>query len=371
MSVLRPRRYSENREHYCQISASDFDRTAAGTVAIGDCVLMNLNRLQGPSLWRGRSMNSRVKNAHFSLAQLRAPSLLVAAFIGAALIRPGIGFAGPASSVEGDNAIAAGSGPTVVLSYDSDSDSAEPNRIASFAYFVPLISRTPVERLTSANNTQEVGIISFQKTVHDQSFHVSCKFSMQGQGFHQTTYCPAEMIAFRLDALGGGQPLKGVLNYIKFEGAGFGRMDIRGTIRGSIETVTAINMQFDEDGRQSPVTVGLYDIKPNNGQYKFEDRTKEVIVRVNMLAFERSVTSPTVDVGVESIMNASSSEGILARIKGVIANQFLKPPRISTLGNETMLDFGFAILNQQPEFTFPAAINIIEDSTAREETPKP
>jgi len=45
----------------------------------------------------------------------------------------------------------------------------------------------------------------------------------------------------------------------------------------------------------------------------------------------------------------------------VIANFFIKPLEVDRLGNDTMLDFGYALLKQKPEFTFPKAKNIKEN----------
>jgi hypothetical protein len=65
-----------------------------------------------------------------------------------------------------------------------------------------------------------------------------------------------------------------------------------------------------------------------------------------------------------SINKAKNPNGYLGRIKGVIANFFINPPVVSRLGNDTMLDFGLALLQKQPSFTFPKANNIRTDKTA-------
>ncbi len=70
------------------------------------------------------------------------------------------------------------------------------------------------------------------------------------------------MITKRIRNLEEGEPLTNMLDYIKVEGEGFGRIDVKGTITGSTTTVTEVDMHFKGRGRNSPVTVGLYSIKP-------------------------------------------------------------------------------------------------------------
>jgi hypothetical protein len=53
----------------------------------------------------------------------------------------------------------------------------------------------------------------------------------------------------------------------------------------------------------------------------------------------------------------------VGRVRGVIANFFIDPPVVSRLGNETMLNFGHAMLKEKPAFTFPKAKNIRESKT--------
>ena len=62
-----------------------------------------------------------------------------------------------------------------------------------------------------------------------------------------------------------------------------------------------------------------------------------------------------------SITQAAGSEGFFASIKGAIANLFIKAPKIAELGNEAMLNFGYSIVRQKPDFTFPKARNIAQE----------
>jgi hypothetical protein len=61
---------------------------------------------------------------------------------------------------------------------------------------------------------------------------------------------------------------------------------------------------------------------------------------------------------VASISKSPDSDGFWATIRGSIANLLIRPPKVDKLGNDTMLDFGYALLKQKPKFTFPKAKNI-------------
>ena len=63
---------------------------------------------------------------------------------------------------------------------------------------------------------------------------------------------------------------------------------------------------------------------------------------------------------VASIRDTVESEGFFSRLKGAIANLFLEPTEVDKLGNTTMLEFGYALLQKNTTFTFPKAKNIKE-----------
>ena len=266
------------------------------------------------------------------------------------------GAARGASVANGDNVGADSSGPTVMLDYMKEM--FEKNPVSSFMYFVPLLSRTLVDRQTSANNEEEVDVISYRRKIGANYFYVACEFEIRGTGFHQNIFDPEGMIAARTRGLNENESMTHILEYIKFEGEGFGRIEVAGTINGSTETVTQVNVQFNVRGQKSPVTIGLYDIAPKDGEYKYENRSNEMVARVDTLSFIKSDKAPRTGVGVASIAKGAAPDGFFASIKGAMANLLLTPPKIDTPGNETMLDFGYAILNRGPEFTFPLAKNI-------------
>jgi len=61
---------------------------------------------------------------------------------------------------------------------------------------------------------------------------------------------------------------------------------------------------------------------------------------------------------VASITEQNESDCFLSTIKGAIANLFISPPKVTKLGNETMLDLAKRWLEQKSAFTFPKAKNI-------------
>ena len=63
---------------------------------------------------------------------------------------------------------------------------------------------------------------------------------------------------------------------------------------------------------------------------------------------------------VASISDSEESEGFFSRLKGCIANLFITPPKVTKLGNTTMIEFGEALLKKNATFTFPKAKNIKE-----------
>lgn len=250
-------------------------------------------------------------------------------------------------------------GPTIQLNYSRET--FEHNPISSFMYFVPLISSTPVDRQTSADNEQEVGIVAYDEKVGRRSFTVKCTFEIRGTGFHKNMFDPVAMIADRSRGVSNNQTLEGLLDYVNFEGEGLGEIEVTGTIDGASRTVTNVDLSFDVEGKTSPVTIGLYDLAPVDGEYAYENRTNEVVARVNTLSFTKTDSEPTMGIKVASVRKPDAGEGFFARVKGIIANLAITPPKIEPLGNETMMRLGQALLNKDPEFTFPVAKNLEKD----------
>jgi hypothetical protein len=247
-------------------------------------------------------------------------------------------------------------GPTIILNYSKETFKKNP--ILAFAYFIPLISPALVDREISVNNEQQEGIISYKRTVTPNSFYVACEFELSGKGFHKNTFDSAGMIARNIGDLKKGEPLINILDYIKFEGDGVGLIEVKGTITGSTQTVTEVDVCFGAKGQKSPVTIGLYSVKPQDGQYKYENRYNELIARVDTLTFRKSEKNPRMGIVIASIYKKMENESFWGTIKGLVANFFIKPLEVDKLGNDTMLNYGYAIMKEKPAFTFPKAKNI-------------
>jgi hypothetical protein len=256
----------------------------------------------------------------------------------------------------GNPAVGDGGGPTVPLSYSIKAFEGSP--IGAFMYFIPLISPVAVGRETGPDNQQQVGVVSYKRKVTSKSLSVTCEFEMLGSGFNKYLFDPEGMIATRDVALDKDGTLSDLLDYINFEGKGFGSIQIKGTIAGSTETVTEVTVRFNARGRPSPVTIGLYDIKPKDRQYRYENRSNEIVARVNTLTFKKS-ENPRMGITVASI-GKKEGNGFLGRIQGAVANLFIKPAEVDLLGNETMLKFGYALVKQESAFTFPKAGNLTD-----------
>lgn len=252
-----------------------------------------------------------------------------------------------------------GSGPTIHLSYSGESFVGNP--ISSFMYFVPLISTTPVDRQTSANNTQAVAMTSYKRKATARTFSVSCEFEIRGEGFHRNVFEPSGLIAMREGKLKNGETMTAIMDYIQFEGPGFGRIEVKGTIHNPTEIVTEVNLRFNLQGRNSPVTIGLYDIEPVDGRYEYKNLSNKSVARVNTLGFKKPTGLPKMDVTVASIAKEGAPVGVMARLKGKIANLLIDPPVIDESGNQAMLDFGYALFKKETEFTFPKARSLQAD----------
>lgn len=247
-------------------------------------------------------------------------------------------------------------GPTVLLSYDGNAPESNPT--SSFMYFVPLISPTLVDMEISANNRQVARIVSCEKKVTPASFSVSCEFEMLGEGFFKTIFDAPMVIEIFLPEQDKDESMTNILDYIEFEGEGFGRVDVKGNITASGSDVTEVTIHFNAKGHQSPVSIGLYSIEPKDGQFKYENKYDEMIARIASLTFRKSDSRPKMEVKLASVNKAANPNGFISKVKGVVANWFLTPIKISEIGNDTMLDFGLSLLREKSSFTFPKADNI-------------
>ncbi|OPL17350.1 MAG: hypothetical protein AVO38_01255 [delta proteobacterium ML8_D] len=247
-------------------------------------------------------------------------------------------------------------GPTITMSYREENFAKNP--LASFMYFIPLLSLSPVDDVSSPNNDQQIGIVSHNINLSSESFDLICEFVIRGSGFYQVTFDPAGIIATQKDKFKKGERLENMLEYIKVDGEGCGVIEVKGRITDSARIVTNVNINFNARGNESNLTIGLYDVEPKDGEYEYQNRSNEKVARVNRLSFEKTEETPRMRIKIASIAGEKQSAGFFGKIKGMLANFFIKPPKVTRLGNTTMLDFGKALLQKKSQFTFPKAKNI-------------
>jgi hypothetical protein len=252
-------------------------------------------------------------------------------------------------------------GPTLLLSYRSQD--VQKNPIYKFMYFVPLISPTPVERYTSPDNQQQVALASYQRKITPPTFRVACEFEIMGKGSHKNTFDPDKLIAVHAKETPRGKTMTEIIDYINFEGEGFGRIDVKGTLSRGVPTVTEVRLKFNARGSTSPVTVSIYDIKPVSGVFKYENKSNVIVARVQELTFKKS-DKPSMMMKMASLGTTADPDGFFSGLKATIANLFISPVKVNPVGNQAMLDFGLALYRQDPTYTFPLAANL-KDSPAQ------
>ncbi len=272
----------------------------------------------------------------------------------------------PFASGGNNNVVEAGCGPTMLMSYSKEE--VVENPIASFLYFVPLIASTSVDNISNVHNDQQVGVISHKIKNDSRTFSVVCEFEILGTGFHMNTFDPAGMIAAQVGDVKKGKTLTNLLDYIRIEDQGYGIIEVKGGISKAAWTVTEVNLNFNVKAHKSPVTIGLYDIKQKDGEYQYKNRSNETVARVNSLAFKKTEQTPRMGIKVASIARKNKSASFFGSIKGVFANMLIEPLAVDQQGNRTMLEFGEALVQQQPAFTFPKAENIKEINVVEMDT---
>jgi hypothetical protein len=87
--------------------------------------------------------------------------------------------------------------------------------------------------------------------------------------------------------------------------------------------------------------------------------------RVSALTFRRKPRPPKMDITVAAVKLKGAGnnfvQNIMGGIKATAANMVLKPIAVEPAGNETMLNFGFALVSKAPSFNFPNASNLKAD----------
>jgi hypothetical protein len=263
-------------------------------------------------------------------------------------------------------------GPTLYL--ESDSADEVTNPASCLMYFVPLISPTLVDCLSSDDNQQISKILSFRREEEKEKFRVICEFDIQGTGTFTSTSEPNSMVAFYQPDTKPGKPMKNMLDYIRLEGDGYGWVEVTGRIVRGKPEVKDVRVHFNGKGARSPVTIGLYNIEPRDGRYTYENRSDQIVARVNTLTFRNrpSEDKPTMLVEVASIVGAREKEGFWGNVVGAFANLFIPPVEVDKDGNAAMIEFGYALLKGDNSFTFPHAKNLMirDEATASQVSAK-
>jgi hypothetical protein len=252
---------------------------------------------------------------------------------------------------------AAPAGPTLRLDYGRGEPQANP--VGKFMYFVPLISPDPSVIFTNAGNTQCARVLSFASRTNATEFRVTCKFEFTGTGALQNVFDLTRRLQARASSLKDGDTVKHQLTAISVSGSGHGSVEVEGTLADQKPVVKQVIIRFDDDGMPSPVSVDLKDYVWHNGDFSPRN---ERVARVNSLTFRRTDATPKMEVSLGAIKAKNARSGLWQNfwggLKAMTANLFLPPLKITAEGQQTMLDFGQALVLQNSEFTFPHATRL-------------
>lgn len=248
-------------------------------------------------------------------------------------------------------------GPTIHLN-------ADPNPVADFMYFVPLISPQPMSSLTSLGGAQSVRILSTKRHFSTHSFTLTCEAELTGEGWQRSVFDLAASIRRHEAQLENGCPMVRLLKSIEVKGAGAITMDVEGSLSNGVALVKEVRLHFNAHGNASPVWIDLCEIRRLNGEAK---TANEILARVNTLTFRRQTGPPTMEVSLASIKHKEAGnrfwQNLKGRIAGAAANMFLDPLTVEAAGHQAMLDFGLALVSDSPTFTFPLARNLQANSS--------
>jgi hypothetical protein len=269
------------------------------------------------------------------------------------IVFSGLVLAGVSLGIDTECSIKA-TGPTLKMEY---SNQGQGNDVDAFMYFIPLIMPTSISVYTDPNTTLNAKIISRTSKGTSSTFTTTCIFEVCGQGIYEALADPNEIIAFSSKNEPKDKILRNQLHSIRVDGPMRGSLVISGCIKGAQRQVDTLQIRFDLDGK-SPVAATLFEVKPVDGKYNYEDRFNEQIARINTLSFTRGSNPPTMEAEVSSIARSNAKEGFIASLKAMVANWFLPPVPVTVIGNQTMLDFGAALDSTQTAFTFPYAENL-------------
>jgi hypothetical protein len=289
----------------------------------------------------------------------RARLLLLSLALWANGLQPALSQAIPPATVAATNAA---TGPTIRLDYGRDQSPGNP--VASFMYFVPLISPEPVSSSTSPGSTQAARVLSARRKGTAHSFVVTCEFEFTGNGSQQSIMDLAPTIRRHERELSAGGSTGRLLSSITVNGPGRGTVEVEGTVSNDVETVREVRLRFNAHGKTSPVSIGLCEIRYREGEFR---RLNEIVARVNTLTFRRGPGPPKMEVTVASVKNKAAGDGpwqkLKASVKGLAVNLLIDPLTVEAIGHRAMLDFGGALTSGAATFTFPRATNLISNSS--------
>jgi hypothetical protein len=290
----------------------------------------------------------------------RASLLVLSLALWANGLRPALSQATPPPTV---TATDAATGPTIRLDYSRDQSPGNP--VASFMYFVPLISPEPVSSSTSPDSTQAARVLSARRkgTVH--SFVVTCEFEFTGNGSQQSIVDLAPTIRRHDRELRAGGSTGRQLSSITVNGSGSGTVEVEGTVSNKVETVREVRLRFNAHSKTSPVSIGLCEIRYQEGEFR---RFNEIVARVNTLTFRRGPGPPKMEVTVASVKNKAAGDGLWQKlksgVKSLAVNLLIDPLTVEGIGHQAMLDFGGALTSGAATFTFPCATNLNSNSSS-------
>lgn len=267
---------------------------------------------------------------------------------------------GLGQGVQSQSSIDLLTGPELVLDYQPQA--AQSNPVDCFMYFIPLTSPTSVTVSTAPGTTFSANITSWKRKQNGKTVHVQCDFEVTGEGGYSATYDPEEMIQKQCDNHQKKSKAKEItilLDWIRLDGPCLGRIEGYGTVVDGQIQMNSIEVSFNRDKTKSPVEVSIYDVPRKKGQFLYANRENCQIARVNALTFKRDHDgSPRMSVEIASIKKAKKKEGFFSHLTAMIANIFSTSMKVPPVGNSTMMDFGTALYEKEPAFTFPKAANI-------------
>ena len=166
----------------------------------------------------------------------------------------------------------AATGPTLRLDFGRDPSPANP--VASFMYFVPLISPEPVSSITSPGSTQVARVLSNKRKSNAHSFVVRCEFEFTGEGSQRSIFDLEPKMRRHQQQLKAGGSMDRQLSSITVQGPGSGTVEVEGSISNHVETVSAVRLRFNSRGKASPVAIELCELRYAGGEFR---RLNEIV----------------------------------------------------------------------------------------------